>query len=75
MELNIKTINAQREFLDKLAGVDDPEAMRKIIGATFIEVFDREATALQDVNWLAQGTIYPDADRVCGLQVWQGPCD
>ena len=59
-ELNIKTINAQREFLDKLAGVDDPEAKRKIIGATFIEVFDREATALQDVNWLAQGTIYPD---------------
>ena len=37
-ELNIKTINAQREFLDKLAGVDDPEAKRKIIGATFIEV-------------------------------------
>jgi GMP synthase (glutamine-hydrolysing) len=59
-ELNIKTIDAQSEFLDKLAGVDDPEAKRKIIGATFIDVFDREATALQDVNWLAQGTIYPD---------------
>ena len=59
-ELNIKTIDAQSEFLDKLASVDDPEAKRKIIGATFIDVFDREATALQDVNWLAQGTIYPD---------------
>ena len=59
-ELNIITVNAQAEFLDKLAGVDDPEAKRKIIGATFIDVFDREATALKDVNWLAQGTIYPD---------------
>ncbi len=59
-ELNIITVNAQDKFLDKLAGVDDPEAKRKIIGATFIDVFDREATALQDVNWLAQGTIYPD---------------
>ena len=59
-ELNIITVNAQDEFLDKLSGVDDPEAKRKIIGATFIDVFDREATALKDVNWLAQGTIYPD---------------
>lgn len=59
-ELNIKTIDAQSEFLDKLAGVEDPEAKRKIIGATFIDVFDREAKALQGVNWLAQGTIYPD---------------
>ncbi len=59
-KLNIITVNAQVEFLDKLSGVEDPEAKRKIIGATFIEVFDREATALQGVNWLAQGTIYPD---------------
>ena len=59
-ELNIITVNAQDEFLDKLSGVDDPEAKRKIIGATFVEVFEREAIALKDVNWLAQGTIYPD---------------
>ena len=59
-KLNIITVNAQSEFLDKLSGVEEPEAKRKIIGATFIEVFDREAAALQGVNWLAQGTIYPD---------------
>ena len=59
-ELNIITVNAQAEFLSRLAGVDDPEAKRKIIGATFIDVFDREANALRDVNYLAQGTIYPD---------------
>ena len=59
-KLNIITVNAQAEFLDRLSGVDDPEAKRKIIGATFIDVFEREATALQGVNWLAQGTIYPD---------------
>lgn len=59
-QLNIITVDAQAEFLDQLAGVDDPEAKRKIIGATFIDVFDREAKALQNVNWLAQGTIYPD---------------
>ena len=58
--LNIITVAAEDEFLDKLAGVDDPEAKRKIIGGTFIDVFDREAQKLQDVNWLAQGTIYPD---------------
>jgi GMP synthase (glutamine-hydrolysing) len=58
--LNMITVAAEDEFLAKLAGVDDPEAKRKIIGTTFIEVFDREATKLKDVNWLAQGTIYPD---------------
>ena len=46
-KLNIITVNAQSEFLDKLSGVEEPEAKRKIIGATFIEVFDREAAALQ----------------------------
>ncbi len=58
--LNILTIDAEEEFLSKLAGVDDPEAKRKIIGATFIDVFDREAHRLDGVRWLAQGTIYPD---------------
>ena len=58
--LNIITVAAENEFLDNLAGVGDPEAKRKIIGGTFIDVFDREAQKLQDVKWLAQGTIYPD---------------
>ncbi|MCK7534152.1 MAG: hypothetical protein MZV63_25570 [Marinilabiliales bacterium] len=47
-------------FVDELKGVSDPEKKRKIIGRVFIEVFDREAHKVQDVKWLAQGTIYPD---------------
>ena len=58
--LNILTIDAEDEFLTKLAGVEDPEAKRKIIGGTFIDVFDREAGKIDGVRWLAQGTIYPD---------------
>ena len=60
LPLNIKTIQAQNEFLQPLAGVTDPEAKRKIIGAKFIDVFEREAKAIEGVKWLAQGTIYPD---------------
>ena len=52
--------NAEGRFLDLLKGVEDPEEKRRIIGNTFIEVFDEEAATLRDVNWLAQGTIYPD---------------
>lgn len=58
--LNVIGVNAKDQFLDKLEGVSDPEKKRKIIGGTFIEVFDQEAHKLQDVTWLAQGTIYPD---------------
>lgn len=60
--MGIKVIRADAEslFLGKLEGVSDPEQKRKVIGNTFIEVFDEEATKIQDVNWLAQGTIYPD---------------
>ncbi|MDX1318904.1 MAG: glutamine-hydrolyzing GMP synthase, partial [Oceanospirillum sp.] len=60
--MGVKVIRADAEelFLSKLAGVSDPEAKRKVIGNTFIEVFDEEATKLKDVNFLAQGTIYPD---------------
>ncbi len=47
-------------FLGKLAGVDDPEKKRKIIGATFIDVFDEEANKIKDAQFLAQGTLYPD---------------
>jgi GMP synthase (glutamine-hydrolysing) len=58
--LNIKGVDARAEFYSALAGLDDPEAKRKAIGRTFIEVFDKEAQALKDVKWLGQGTIYPD---------------
>ena len=60
--MGIRVIRSDREdlFLDRLAGVSDPEAKRKIIGNTFIDVFDEEATALQGIDFLAQGTIYPD---------------
>ena len=47
-------------------GVDDPEAKRKIIGNTFIEIFDREAEKLSNIKWLAQGTIYPDVIESAG---------
>ncbi len=60
--MGVKVIRADTEalFLGKLKGASDPEQKRKIIGNTFIEVFDDEATKLQNVKWLAQGTIYPD---------------
>ncbi len=60
--MGVKVIRANTEdlFLGKLKGVSDPEAKRKVIGNTFIEVFDEEAGKLQDVPFLAQGTIYPD---------------
>ncbi len=60
LPLTIKTIDAQDEFLQNLKGHEDPESKRKIIGGTFIDVFEREAKALDGVKWLAQGTIYPD---------------
>ena len=59
-ELNFIRVNAQERFYAKLKGVEDPEAKRKIIGRVFVEVFDEEALKLEDVKWLAQGTIYPD---------------
>ena len=59
-DINIKCIDAEERFLSKLAGVSEPEAKRKIIGKEFVEVFNEEATKLQDADFLAQGTIYPD---------------
>jgi GMP synthase (glutamine-hydrolysing) len=58
--LNIKGVDAKDRFLSQLAGLKDPELKRKAIGRVFIEVFDDEAHLVQDVVWLAQGTIYPD---------------
>ena len=59
-DLNLKFVQAQDRFLDQLEGVEDPEKKRKIIGHTFIDVFDEEARAIGNVEWLAQGTLYPD---------------
>lgn len=67
--MGIKVIRADAEdlFLDKLKGVDDPELKRKIIGNTFIDVFDAEAAKMAgDIKWLAQGTIYPDVIESAG---------
>lgn len=58
--LNVKGVDARERFLSALKGISEPEQKRKIIGNTFIEVFDEEAHLIQDVAWLAQGTIYPD---------------
>ena len=58
--LNIVHVEAENRFLTALAGVDEPEAKRKIIGRVFVEVFDEEACKQEQVKWLAQGTIYPD---------------
>ncbi|HBK82005.1 MAG TPA: GMP synthase (glutamine-hydrolyzing), partial [Flavobacterium sp.] len=60
MGLNVKGVDASAHFLKALATIDEPEAKRKAIGNAFIEIFDEEAHQIQDVKWLAQGTIYPD---------------
>ena len=60
LDANLIYIDATDRFLDKLKDVDDPETKRKIIGGEFIVVFDEEARKLTDVDFLAQGTIYPD---------------
>jgi len=60
MGLNVKGVDASDRFMEALAGLEDPELKRKAIGRVFIEVFDDEAQMIQDVKWLAQGTIYPD---------------
>lgn len=60
MGLNVKGVDASARFLTGLKGVSDPEAKRKVIGRLFIEVFDEEAHKIENVRWLAQGTIYPD---------------
>ncbi len=60
MGLNVIGVNAKDQFYASLAGLSDPEAKRKAIGKTFIEIFDQEAHKITEVKWLAQGTIYPD---------------
>jgi len=58
--LHVIGVDAQDLFFSRLAGVEDPEKKRKIIGSTFIDVFDKEANKIKDAKWLGQGTIYPD---------------
>jgi GMP synthase (glutamine-hydrolysing) len=60
MKLNVVGVDARAQFYSALAGQEDPEAKRKAIGRTFIEVFEREAKRIDGVRWLGQGTIYPD---------------
>ena len=59
-DLNFIRVNAQQRYYDKLAGVTEPEAKRKIIGEEFIRIFEEEAKKIGAVDFLAQGTIYPD---------------
>ena len=58
--LNVKGVDASQQFIEQLKGISSPEQKRKIIGRIFIETFDAEAKQIENVKWLAQGTIYPD---------------
>jgi len=60
MGIKVIRVDAEQRFLSELAGVNDPEAKRKIIGRIFVEVFEEESNKIEGVKWLAQGTIYPD---------------
>jgi GMP synthase (glutamine-hydrolysing) len=60
LHMNIRFVNAARQFLDPLKGIRDPEEKRKIIGKVFMEVFEAEAAKITDVDFLGQGTLYPD---------------
>ena len=66
--LHFIRVDAEERFLTKLAGVSDPEAKRKIIGAEFVKVFEEEANKLSNAKYLAQGTIYPDVIESGGSQ-------
>lgn len=66
--VNVIRVNAAERFFAALAGVSDPEEKRKVIGRMFIEVFDEEAAKLEGIEWLAQGTIYPDVIESAGAK-------
>lgn len=68
MGVKVIRVNAEQQFLSKLAGVTDPEQKRKIIGNTFIEIFDEESNKLTNIQFLAQGTIYPDVIESAGTK-------
>ncbi len=64
--IRVLRVNAEERFLSALAGVEDPEEKRRIIGRLFVEVFEEEARRLEGIRWLAQGTIYPDVIESAG---------
>lgn len=66
MGVKVIRVDAEQRFLDGLAGLADPEHKRKVIGNTFIDIFNDKAGKIQDANWLAQGTIYPDVIESAG---------
>jgi GMP synthase (glutamine-hydrolysing) len=66
MGVKVLRVDAEERFLAALAGIDDPERKRKVIGNLFIEIFEEEASRLTGVDWLAQGTIYPDVIESAG---------
>lgn len=68
MGLKLIVVDAEQRFMDALAGVNDPEQKRKIIGREFVEVFQEEAAKLSRAKWLAQGTIYPDVIESAGAK-------
>ena len=68
MGVRVIRVNAEARFLDALRGEADPERKRKIIGRLFVEVFEEESHKLEDVRWLAQGTIYPDVIESAGAK-------
>ncbi|MGH8549179.1 MAG: glutamine-hydrolyzing GMP synthase, partial [Methylococcales bacterium] len=68
MGIHVIRVNAEALYLERLENVSDPERKRKIIGNLFVELFDREAVRLSGVEWLAQGTIYPDVIESAGAK-------
>ena len=68
MGIKVIRVNAEARYMSELAGENDPEQKRKIIGRLFIEIFDEEAGKLTDAKWLAQGTIYPDVIESAGAK-------
>lgn len=68
MHINVVRVNAADRFFNELLGVEDPEEKRKVIGGLFIEVFDEQAKLLEGIEWLAQGTIYPDVIESAGAK-------
>ena len=68
MGINLICVDAEERFMKALSGEIDPELKRKIIGREFIKVFEEEAEKLEDVSWLAQGTIYPDVIESAGAK-------
>ena len=72
MDANLIYVDATDRFLDLLAGIDEPERKRKIIGGEFIKVFEEEARKLEGIDFLAQGTIYPDILESDGVKAQIG---